>query len=105
MYQAEKLFPEDPGKTVLFRKCVGCHGYQTRMATRSLDSTGWRELVDGMRSSMHFLMAAGNSLPEGGAFNDQDAAKVTSYLTKVFGADSILPRSPADLPAYPGLVE
>jgi virginiamycin B lyase len=104
VYQAGQLFPEATGKQVLFRKCVSCHGYQTKMATRVLNEDGWRPIVNHMQTSMHYLMAAGGSLPEGGPFSDQDAADVTSYLAKVFGPDSILPRSPADLPAYASLV-
>ena len=32
--------------------------------------------------------------------NDQDAGTLSSYLTSLFGPDSVLPKSPADMPGY-----
>ena len=31
---------------------------------------------------------------------DQDASDIASYLTSLFGPDSVLPKSPADMPGY-----
>jgi uncharacterized protein YaaR (DUF327 family) len=41
----------------------------------------------------------------GGRFSEQNASDVTSYINRVFGADSTLPKSPADLPEYKNLVK
>jgi len=40
------------------------------------------------------------SLGERNGFNDAQAEDVISYLTHVFGPNSVLPKSPADLPYY-----
>jgi virginiamycin B lyase len=50
--------------------------------------------VDFMRGAMH------SSLGERNGFNDKQADDVVAYLTQVFGTNSTLPKSPADLPYY-----
>src|SRR4051812_34686986 len=37
-------------------------------------------------------------------FTDQNAADVASYLSSLFGPDSTLPKSPADMPQYKEVV-
>jgi len=37
--------------------------------------------------------------------NDQEAGDIASYLNSVFGEDSALPKSPADVPGYQKLVQ
>jgi len=32
IHQGEALLPDDPGKTVLFTRCMSCHGLQTKIA-------------------------------------------------------------------------
>ena len=59
------------------------------MAVR--DEDGWRSRVDLMRT------AFARDLRD---FTDEDENKVVSYLTKLWGPDSVLPKSPADLPRY-----
>ncbi len=44
-----------------------------------------------MRTAMHYGLAR---------FTDEDASEVASYLTSLFGPDSVLPKSPADMPGY-----
>ncbi len=34
------------------------------------------------------------------SISDQEADEIASYLTKLFGRDSVLPKSPADMPGY-----
>ncbi len=40
---------------------------------------------------MHFALAN---------VSDQDAGDIASYLTTLFGPDSVLPKSPVDMPGY-----
>jgi len=95
MHQGKKLLPEAPGKDELFANCMACHGFQSRMAAVTRDEDGWRDRVAFMRDAMGFFVGD----PRFG-FNDQKAAKVVSYLNAMFGEDSKLPKSPADLPQY-----
>ena len=100
MYQADQLLPDGKGKGALFTPqpgqptatCAACHGFQTRMAAMTRDEDGWRDRVNYMRTTMRARLS------------DQEAADVTSYLNSVFGEDSTLPKSPADLPGYQNLV-
>ena len=91
VYQGRKLLPEGKGKEVLFGQCYICHGFQTRMAATRRDEQGWLRAVNFMREAMHSRMAG---------LSDQDASAVASYLNTVFGVDSELPRSPAEVPGY-----
>lgn len=90
--QARVLLPEGKGRAVLVDQCFRCHGFQTRMVGSRRNQAGWGRAVTFMRTALHFYLA--------GRVNDQEAADVTSYMNTVFGADSQLPRSPADLPKY-----
>src|ERR1700687_2782590 len=104
LYQGEKLIPNIRGKEMIFgptsnfrdAPCQICHGFQTRMASVSRDAEGAKDRVDYMRSRMHFLL--------GSMVNDEQANKVASFLADAFGPDSVLPKSPADLPEYKNLV-
>jgi virginiamycin B lyase len=96
LYQGKKLLPEGKGKDTLFADCFICHGFQTRMAAVRRDAEGWRDRVDYMRESMAFQLSE--------KFTDENANEVASYLNSVFGEDSTLPRSPADLPGYKATV-
>jgi len=89
--QAKQLWPEAKGKDLIFRNCSTCHGFQSRMASVTRDADGWRDRVEFMRTTMHFSLAS---------MTDQDASDVASYLTSLFGPDSVLPKSPADMPGY-----
>ena len=92
LYQGKKLMPEGKGKDVLSSNCFICHGFQTRMAAVRRDQDGWRDRIRYMRESMAFQLA--------GRINDEKADELVSYLNSVFGAESTVPRSPADLPQY-----
>jgi virginiamycin B lyase len=48
---------------------------------------------------MHFFLGG-----VGSPFNDQNAADVASYINSLFGEESVLPKSPAELPKYKELV-
>jgi virginiamycin B lyase len=89
-HQGKVLLPDGPGKTVLFTRCMACHGLQTQIAALRLDEQGWRNSVALMRN------------PKGPAetrTTDEEAAAIVPYLTKVFGVDSEVP-SPAEMPGY-----
>jgi virginiamycin B lyase len=92
IYQAGKLWPASTGKDLIVAHCYVCHGFQTRMASVTRDEDGWRDRVQYMRDAMHFSLSW--------RFTDHDAADVASYLTNLFGPDSALPKSPAEMPGY-----
>jgi virginiamycin B lyase len=92
--QAAVLFPPARGKDLLFAKCNICHQFQTRIAAVRRDEDGWKDRIQFMRDAMHFSVFLGPH------FSDKDAADVATYLTSLFGPDSILPKSPADMPGY-----
>ncbi len=94
-YQGEVLFPEAKGKDLLVAKCFACHGFQSRMASVSRDEEGWRDRVNYMAESMHFFLGG-----VGGPFTDQNSAEVASYINSLFGEESVLPKSPAEMPKY-----
>jgi len=101
LYQADQLLPAGKGKGALFTPqpgqptatCAACHGIQTRIASTVRDEAGWRDRVEYMRTTMRVRI------------NDQEAADIASYLNSVFGEDSKLPNSPADVPGYNKVVQ
>jgi virginiamycin B lyase len=93
-YQATQLWPPAKGKELLFSHCNICHQFQSRMASVRRDLDGWKDRVAFMREAMHFSVFLGPN------FSDQDAEEVANYLNSLFGPDSVLPKSPADMPAY-----
>src|ERR1700704_5729455 len=95
MYQGKKLLPDARGKDAYFQHCMACHGFESRMAAVIRNEDGWRERVTYMRDAMGFFVGD----PRFG-FNDQKAEDVVFYLNHVFGEESVLPKSPADLPYY-----
>jgi virginiamycin B lyase len=95
MYQGRKLLPEARGKEALFTHCMACHGFQSRMAAVIRDEDAWRDRVNYMRTAMGFFVMD----PRFG-FNQQKFDDVVYYLNTMFGEDSKLPNSPADLPQY-----
>jgi virginiamycin B lyase len=92
--QAKQLWPPAKGKDLIFDHCNICHQFQSRMASVTRDLDGWKDRVAFMREAMHFSIFLGPH------FSDRDAADVASYLTSLFGPDSVLPKSPADMPGY-----
>jgi sugar lactone lactonase YvrE len=92
--QGYQLLPNLRGKETLFGNCMGCHGFQSRMAAVVRDEDGWRDRVNFMREAMR------SSLADRNGFSDQQADDVVYYLSHVFVEDSSLPKSPADLPSY-----
>lgn len=88
--QYDKLWPPDPGKKILFERCIICHNWQTRIASVQRDEAGWRDRVDYMRKAVYFSLGSG--------FTDKDADLVAAYLAKLFGPDSVLPKSPRKCP-------
>jgi virginiamycin B lyase len=94
-YQAMTLWPAGKGKDLIFQNCEICHGFQSRMASVRRDADGWKDRVEYMRTAMHFSLYH---------ITDQEAGDIASYLTSLFGPDSVLPKSPADMPAYQATV-
>jgi virginiamycin B lyase len=95
-YQGKELFPEGKGKAAFVRICLGCHGFETRMASVHRDADGWVDRVHYMKEvtrSVDFLH-----------FTDENSADIAAYVNTLFGDASVLPKSPADLPGYPALV-
>ena len=95
MHQGKKLLPEGRGKDELFTHCMACHGFESRMAAVVRDEDGWRDRVNYMRDAMAYFVMD----PRFG-FNDQKAENVINYINQMFGEESKLPKSPADLPQY-----
>src|SRR5580704_6635139 len=93
-YQSAQLWPAAKGKDLLFSHCNVCHQFQSRIASVRRDLDGWKDRVAFMRDAMHFSIFLGPN------FSDQDAEEVATYLNSLFGPDSVLPKSPADMPAY-----
>ena len=92
--QAAQLWPAAKGKELLFGHCNICHQFQSRIASVRRDLDGWKDRVAFMREAMHFSVFLGPN------FSDQDAEEVANYLNSLFGPDSVLPKSPEDMPAY-----
>jgi len=95
MWQGTKLLPDARGKDLLFTHCMACHGFESRMASIVRNEDGWRDRMAYMRDAMGFFVMD----PRFG-FNDQKAEDVIFYMNHVFGEDSVLPKSPTELPQY-----
>ena len=93
--QAHVLWPPAKGKDLIVENCSICHGFQSRMAAVRRDADGWKDRVEYMRTAMHFSLYH---------LTDQEADEIESYLTKLWGPDSVLPKSPADMPEYKSTV-
>ncbi|MEA2906543.1 MAG: virginiamycin lyase [Alphaproteobacteria bacterium] len=94
-YQGLRLLPDARGKDLLFANCMACHGFQTRMAMVKRDEEGWRSRVAYMRDAMGFFIGE-----ERRGFTDAKAEDVVFYLNHVFGENSVLPKSPTEVPGY-----
>src|SRR4030081_1655489 len=95
MWQGMKLLPEARGRDLFFVHCMACHGFQSRMAAVVRNEDGWRGRMNYMPDAMGFFVME----PRFG-FNDQKAEDVIFYMNHVFGEDSVLPKSPTELPNY-----
>jgi virginiamycin B lyase len=93
--QGKQLFPPGKGKDLIVQNCSICHGFQSRMAAVRRDADGWKDRVEYMRTAMHYSLYH---------LTDQEADEIESYLTKLWGPDSVLPKSPADMPEYKATV-
>src|SRR4051794_34973853 len=92
--QGIELMPNDRGKDVLMEDCMSCHGFQSKMAATVRDLDGWRDRVEFMREAMRA------SLADRRGFSDKQAEDVSYYINEMFGPDSQLPKSPAEMPNY-----
>jgi len=50
IYQGLQLLPDARGKQMMAANCLGCHGFQSKMAAFRHDQDGWRVRVDFMRA-------------------------------------------------------
>jgi len=92
VYQGKKLLPDGKGKQLISAECFACHGFQSRMAAVKRDADGWAQVVNYMRDVRHARL--------GNHIDDEAAATIIAYLNDTFGANSKLPKSPTELPAY-----
>jgi len=53
-YQGKQLFPPGKGHDEFVGVCLGCHGFETRMAAVRRDADGWTDRVNYMREITHF---------------------------------------------------
>ena len=90
--QAKALLPDGKGKNAWFAQCFICHGFQSRIAETHWTPARWVTAVNFMTTAMRFNL--------GDVFSERDAKEVGDYLNTMFGADSKLPQSPADMPGY-----
>ena len=102
MYQGLELLPDLPGKKWLLTDgttghrdsaCQICHSFEHKMAPFVRDAAGWQSRVDFMRTAMN--CCGGNQ-----KLTPQAEHDLVTYLAAVFGPNSVLPASPADLPKY-----
>ncbi|HVB33066.1 MAG TPA: carboxypeptidase regulatory-like domain-containing protein [Patescibacteria group bacterium] len=108
VWQAQVLLPQGAGRNFLFGQagkepgvCFTCHDFQTRMATRRLNHQGWLGMVSYMQNDVApYFFSASGAVP----FTNQMSNAVADYLTQVFGPDSVVPTSPADLAGYESTV-
>ena len=108
IYQGIMLLPNLPGKNILFAEgidvasrdsaCAVCHSFQKKMAPYIRTEAAWRSRVEFMKETMH--CCGGNQKTSA-----EDEKNLVSYLTAVFGPNSILPPSPADDPRYAATVK
>lgn len=105
IYQGEVLFPDLPGKRVMLTDgtnpirdapCQICHSFQNKMAPFVRDADGWRTRVEFMKNVIHCCGSSDTGV------SDKDEDDLVSYLTLLFGPNSILPASPTDDPKYKG---
>ncbi len=61
------------------------------MASVRRDSDGWKDRIEYMRTVMRYDLWN---------LTDAEANDISTYLTSLFGPDSVLPKSPADMPNY-----
>lgn len=104
LYQADILLPKNPGRDKFFQSCFGCHNFQSRIANQHLSKEDWLDQVNYMRMDVAPAGEAPSGKGAAPAINDESADLIATYLSQVFGLDSTLPKSPADLPAYAATV-
>ncbi len=89
--QARQFWPESKTKELIIQNCNDCHLFQTRIASASRDVEGWRDRVEYMLQSEHYGLSH---------ITSKDADDIAAYLAKLFGPDSVLPKSPEEMPGY-----
>jgi virginiamycin B lyase len=87
--QGKQLFPPGQAKDLLFHRCSTCHAFQNRIVPLNLRPDGWRDRIGYMKA-----------LGVAGRLDDQQIAELSAYLASLFGPDSVLPKSPAELQGY-----
>jgi virginiamycin B lyase len=88
LYQGRELFPYVNGRDLFFESCTkGCHAFQTKIATATHDAGEWKKRVEYERTTN------GHAL---GHLTNQDVERISFYLSRLFGPDSELEKSPSD---------
>ncbi|MEQ9566228.1 MAG: cytochrome c, partial [Pseudomonadales bacterium] len=87
---SQEGLPDDEGKELVERMCVGCHGVETVTAVR-LPETLWFSTVD-------------NMVARGAVGTDEEIDTVVDYLTRHFGADPDAVSATAEDIGYVGVV-
>ena len=107
IYQGIVLLPDLPGKRMLLTDgttpirdapCAICHSFQKKMAPWVRNEAAWRSRLEFMKTSMN-CCSGGNQ-----KMTVQEENDIVSYLTAVFGPNSVLPATPADDPRYKNTV-
>ena len=86
-YQGGILLPEGKGKDVVLQECFNCHA-MSKIGMEGRDRDAWLAAIERMRQ-----VGVADIKPD-------VTSEVAEYLDKVFGPDTTVPESPAQLPQY-----
>jgi streptogramin lyase/mono/diheme cytochrome c family protein len=94
--QGLRLLPDERGKKDFYVYCVACHGFQSRMAAApTRDEGSWRARMAYMRSAMGFFL----DRPQR-RLTDETADNIVHWMSQMWGEQSVLPESAADMTGY-----
>jgi competence protein ComEA len=71
---AHPEMPDGPGKTLIFKSCVKCHGVD-KITSQHRDADGWTAVITQM-------------VGFGAVGTDEDLGTILDYLSKNYGVDS-----------------
>jgi cytochrome c5 len=81
---AHPEMPDGPGKTLIFRSCVKCHGVE-KITSQHRDADGWTAVITQM-------------VGFGAVGTDDEFGTILDYLSKNYGVDSSAAPAPAKTP-------
>lgn len=88
-YQGKELFPPGRARKFMIVRCTTCHFFEHLWVPLKLDAGGWKAPIEYMKS-----------LGVAGYISPQQETDLASYLASLFGPDSVLPKSPEQVPGY-----